>query len=152
MSNEILRILPNCSDKSMINHIANNKFSYTDKTGITIIYLVYKSYTAYKKDLREIPHRLIKSNSFLYRRNNIITKKPQLLVLSFPTSSWGFYHSFMRLSSPLLLRNYPNTFAFIPSPAQPLIFETVAFMLVFNTICPTLPIYQSPIYCTTDLP
>ena len=64
MSNAILRIIPNCSDKSMINHISKNKFSYTDSTGITIIYLVYKSYNAYKKGVKEIPHRLIKSNSF----------------------------------------------------------------------------------------
>lgn len=49
------------------------------------------------------------------------------------------FHYVSSLSSLLLLRNYPNTFAFIPSPAQPLVVETVVFMRVCGTLCPTLP-------------
>lgn len=64
MSDAVHMIIPDCSDKSMIKHISNNIFSYTNNAGITIIYLVYKSYNAYKKGVKGISHRLIKSNSF----------------------------------------------------------------------------------------
>lgn len=64
MSNAILKTIPNCSDISMIKHISNNKFSYTDTIGVTSYYLVYKSYNAYKKGVAKISHRLIRSNSF----------------------------------------------------------------------------------------
>lgn len=64
MSDALFRIIPSCSDVSLINHITNNKFSYTDNVGVTSIYLVYKSYNAYKKSVAEIPHKLFKSNSF----------------------------------------------------------------------------------------
>ncbi len=64
MSNAIQKIIPNCPDITMIKHISDNKFSYTDNTGITHHYLVYKSYNAYKTGISNIPHRLLKSNSF----------------------------------------------------------------------------------------
>ena len=64
MSAAILKTIPHCSDISMIKHISNNKFSYTDNVGITSYYLVYKSYNAYKKGVAQIPHRLFRSNSF----------------------------------------------------------------------------------------
>lgn len=47
-----------------IIHISNNKFSYTDKNGITHYYLVFKSFNAYKKGISSLPHNLYKSNSF----------------------------------------------------------------------------------------
>lgn len=64
MSDTLLKIIPNCSDISSINHIAKNKFSYTDRTGITKYYLFFISYKDYKKNIVNIPHKLIKSNSF----------------------------------------------------------------------------------------
>lgn len=64
MSDAILKTIPNCSDITMIKHISNNKFSYTTNTGITHYFLVFKSYKAYKIGFADIPHKLIKSNSF----------------------------------------------------------------------------------------
>lgn len=64
MSDAILKIIPSHPDTAIIKHLSNNKFSYTDNVGVTKHYLVYKSYNAYKKGVAEIPHKLIKSNSF----------------------------------------------------------------------------------------
>lgn len=64
MSNAILKILPNHSDKLMLKHISQNKFAYTDNSDATTIYLVFKSYSAYKKASKKTPHKLIRSNSF----------------------------------------------------------------------------------------
>ena len=58
---------------------------------------------------------------------------------SIATNDCGFYHSFMRVSSPLLLRIYPKIFAFIPSLVQTLVVETVVFMRICGTLFPTLP-------------
>lgn len=43
------------------------------------------------------------------------------------------------LRSRLLLTKSGCLFAFIPSPAQPLVVETVVFMWVCATFCPVLP-------------
>lgn len=64
MSDAILQTIPNCSDITMVKHISNNKFCYTTNKGITHYYLVFKSYKAYKTGVADIPHKLIKSNSF----------------------------------------------------------------------------------------
>ena len=64
MSDAIFKTIPNCPDISLIKHISNNKFSYTDNVGIKTFYYVFKSYSAYKKNVAEIPHKLIRSNSF----------------------------------------------------------------------------------------
>lgn len=64
MSCALYKIIPNCIDISLIKHLENNKFSYTNKLGITNYYLLFKSYSAYKKGTTDIPHKMFKSNGF----------------------------------------------------------------------------------------
>lgn len=64
MSCAIQKIIPQCTDIAMIKYISNNIFSYTDNDDVTSHYHVYKSYTAYKKGITNIPHKLIRTNSF----------------------------------------------------------------------------------------
>ena len=64
MSDAILKIIPNYPDITNIKHISNNKSSYTDNAGVTHHYLVYKSYNSYKIGISNIPHRLLRLNSF----------------------------------------------------------------------------------------
>lgn len=64
MSEALYKIIPSCSDPSLIKQITNNEFSYTNSIGSINHYLIFKSYNAYKKGSQNIPHKLHKSNSF----------------------------------------------------------------------------------------
>lgn len=80
-----------------------------------------------------VPYVITSGNSVIFNIFQTIEKSNDFITALSPN------HQLLSLSSPLLLRNYPKTFAFIPSPAQPLVVETVVSMQVYGTLCPTLP-------------
>ena len=59
MSDALFKIIPNCTDKSSIVHVSENKFSYTNNLGNIFI-----SYISYKKGISTTPHKLHRANSF----------------------------------------------------------------------------------------
>nr|DAP89946.1 MAG TPA: hypothetical protein [Caudoviricetes sp.] len=57
------------------------------------------------------------------------------------------------LSSPLLLRNYPNTFAFIPIPSMSLSSQNRSNSKVFRHILPRVaPLCEGMTYSKTGVP
>ena len=64
MSDALFKIIPNCTDKSSIVHVSENKFSYTNNFGNITNYLIFISYISYKKGISTTPHKLHRANSF----------------------------------------------------------------------------------------
>lgn len=88
----------------------------------------------------------------LSKRCNCFKSKATIPIV-FTTNDCGFYHQYSSVSSPLLLRNSPQTFAFIPISPMCLSSQNRSIYQCFRHILPySAEVYKGLNYSKTGVP